>query len=92
MKAEDLAIDQGCEREVVEEIGEVFPDIGIPIFAEALVIEAIDLSDLTGFMVTTQNGNALWVADLKGDKESDGFNGIVTAINIVTFRRMRSRQ
>lgn len=46
MEAEDLIIDEGSKREVVEEIGEVLPDVGIAIFAKTFVIETIYLGDL----------------------------------------------
>jgi len=47
VQAEDLVVDQGSEREVVEEVCEVFPDVGVAVFAEALVVEAVDLGDLS---------------------------------------------
>lgn len=47
VKTEDLVIDKGGKGEVVEKIGEVLPDICISIFSKALVVEAVDLCDLT---------------------------------------------
>lgn len=47
VEAEDLIVDKGGKGEVVEEICKVFPDIGIAVLAQTLVVEAIDLSDLT---------------------------------------------
>ena len=64
MKAEDLVLDQSCERQVVEKISEVLPHVGVPVFAEALVVEAINLGDLAGLMVSTENRDALGVSNL----------------------------
>ena len=50
-----LSINKCCQRKVVKEISEVLPDIGIAIFSETLVIEAIDLSDLSALMVASQD-------------------------------------
>lgn len=46
MKAEDLVVDEGREWKVVEEVGEVLPNIRISIFSKAFVVEAIDLRNL----------------------------------------------
>jgi hypothetical protein len=85
VEAEDLVVDKGGEGEVVEEIREVLPYVRVAIFAETLIIEPIDLCDLAGFVVATEDGDALRVSDFEGYKESDGFDGIVTSINIVAL-------
>ena len=46
MKAEDLVLDEGGEGQEVEEVGEVFPDVGIAILSQAFVVETVHLSDL----------------------------------------------
>ena len=47
MQAEDLIINQRSERQVVEEIREEFPNIRIPIFSQAFIIESVYLCNLT---------------------------------------------
>jgi hypothetical protein len=74
VKTEDLVFDESSEGKVVEEVGEVFPHISVAIFAEAFVIEAVDLCDLSGLVVATENGNTLWVTNLQGDQEGDSLN------------------
>ena len=66
MKAEDLVLNQGGKRKVVKEVGEELPDIGIAVLAQALVIEAIDLRNLTALVVAAKDRDALRVADLEG--------------------------
>lgn len=85
MKTEDLVVDQGGQRKVVEEVGEVLPDVCVAVFSEALVVEAIDLGDLAGFVVSSENGYALGVSDLEGDEEGNGLDGIVTSVNVITW-------
>ncbi len=41
VQAKDLTFNHCCEWEVVKQLCEVFPDVGVPIFSEALVIEAV---------------------------------------------------
>lgn len=83
METEDLVIDERGKGEVVEKVGEVLPYVGITILSEALIVEAVDLSDLAGFVVTTEDCNSLRVSDLEGNEEGDGFDRVVTSINIV---------
>jgi hypothetical protein len=84
VKTEDLVVDQGSEGKVVKEVGEVLPDISVSVFAKTLVVETVDLGDLTGLVVSSKNGDSLRVSDLEGDEKGDGLDGVVTSINIVT--------
>lgn len=85
METEDLVIDKGGEGKVVEKVCEVLPYVGIAILSEALVVEAVDLSDLAGFVVTTEDCDSLRVSDLEGNEEGNGFDRVVTSINIVAW-------
>lgn len=55
MKAENSVVNNCSEWQVIEELGEVDPNIWVSIFAQALVVESVNLSDLTHFVVTSQN-------------------------------------
>ena len=52
VEAENLIFDDSCQRQVVKEVCQIFPDISIAVLPETFVVEAIDLCDLTTFMVT----------------------------------------
>ena len=88
MEAEDLVVDESGEREVVKEVGEVLPDIGVAVLAEALVIEAVHLSNLARFVVAAENGDAGGVSDLECDEEGNGLDGVVSTVNIVAWWRL----
>jgi hypothetical protein len=68
VQTEDLVFNESSEGKVVEEVGEIFPHVGIAVFAEALVVEAVDLGNLAGFVVSTKDGNTLGVTDFQGDQ------------------------
>ena len=55
MEAEDGVIHDSSEGEVVEQLSEVHPDIGVSVLSEAFIVEAVHLSDLTDFMVTSED-------------------------------------
>ena len=83
VQTEDLIVDQSGEWQVVEEVGEVFPDVGVAVFAEAFVVEAVDLGDLAGFVVTAEDGDSRWVADLEGHEQGYCFYGVVASVYVV---------
>lgn len=85
MKTEDLVVDEGGQGKVVEEVCEVLPDVGVAVLSEAFVVEAVDLGNLAGFVVATEDGDAGGVSNLEGDKEGDGLNGVVASIHVVSW-------
>ena len=91
MKTENLVFDESSEGKVVEKVGEVFPHVGVAIFAQALVIEAIHLGDLAGFVVSTKNRNTLGVTDLEADQEGHSLDGVVASIDVITCMGGKSK-
>lgn len=49
----------------------------------ALVVKAIDLGDLTGLVVSTDEGDALGVTDFESEKEEEGFYRVETSVDKV---------
>lgn len=90
MKTEYLILNQSSERKIIEEVGKVLPDIGISVFAQTFVVESVNLSDLTGFMISTKNCNALGVANLQSNEECDGLNRIISTVDVITCLRIQS--
>ena len=85
VETEDLVVDEGGEGKVIEEVCEVFPDIGVAIFSEALIIEAVDLGNLSGFVVSSENGDALGVSNLEGDKQGDSLDRVIASVNVIAY-------
>lgn len=83
MKAEDLVLNQGCKGKVVEKVREILPDISIAIFAEAFIIEAVDLGDLARFVVSAKDCYSLRVSDFESNKEGDRLDTIVASVDVV---------
>jgi len=65
MQAEDLVLYNCSEGEVIKEFSEVFPHVGISVFPQAFIVETIDLSNLSAFVISTQNGESVFIADFE---------------------------
>lgn len=59
-----LAINDGRQGQVVKDLCAVSPDGDWAVLAEALVVEAIDLRDLPGLMVPSDQGYPVWITHL----------------------------
>ena len=69
-----LVINKRCQGKEIEEVSEEPPDVGIAVFAQALVVEPIHLGNLTGFVIAAQDGDAIAVPQLEGNEERDGLD------------------
>lgn len=83
VETEDLVVDQGGQRKVVEKVGKVLPNVGVSVLSEAFVVEAVNLGNLSGLVVASENGYALGVSNLEGDEKGDSFDGVVASIDVV---------
>ena len=105
VKAEDGVLDDGGQREEIEEFRELFPNIGVAVLTQALIVEAIPkvnrvsatlyyfdlhLSDLTALVVTAQNCDSVGEANLEGDEECDGLDTVVATIDVITHEQVVS--
>ena len=83
-----LVVDQCGEWEVVKEVGEVLPDVCVAVLPEALVVEAVDLGDLSGLVVAAEDGDAVAVSDLECDEQRDGLDRVVAAVYVVAHEEV----
>ena len=65
VQAEDLSLNETGQRQVVEQVREVGPDRRRAVFAEALVVEPVDLCDLPALVVAAQDEDPVRVPNLK---------------------------
>mmetsp|Transcript_25081 Transcript_25081/g.45376 ORF Transcript_25081/g.45376 Transcript_25081/m.45376 type:complete len:216 (+) Transcript_25081:402-1049(+) len=79
-----LVLDDGREGEVVEDFGAVPPDVYAAELAEALVVEAVDLGDLSALVVAADEGDAIGIAYLQSEEEEEGFDAVVAAVDEVS--------
>lgn len=64
MEAKDLVLHNCSERQIVEQVGQVLPNVRIPVLAQTLVVKAVHLSNLPTLMIASQNSDAVFEAYL----------------------------
>lgn len=62
MDAKYFVVDHYTQREVVEHVGEVVPDIGVAVFAGTLCVEAVGLGDTAGLVVAADKVDSVGVS------------------------------
>ena len=60
----DLAVNESCKWQVVKEIGEILPDVGVSVLAQALIVEAVHLRYLAALVIPAQNRDAVFEPNL----------------------------
>jgi len=76
------------QRKIIEKLSEILPDIGIAVFSVALIVETIDLSDLSAFMVSSEKSDSVLISNFQSQEKSDGFNTMVTSVNVITHKQV----
>jgi len=88
VQTEDLVVDEGRQRQEVEQVCEVLPHVGVAVLAQALIVEAVNLRDLARLVVAAQDSDAAGIADLERDQQSHGLDGEVAAVNVVAHEEV----
>lgn len=84
MKAEDLILNDSCKWQVVEKFNEHLPNVRISVLSQTFIIKSIDLSGGSRLMITSKDGDSLWISNLKCYQKRYGLNRVVTTVYIVT--------
>lgn len=62
--AKHFAVDDCGQGQKVKDLAAGFPDRGVAVFGLAFFVEAVDLGDLAGFVVSADEGDAVWESAL----------------------------
>lgn len=68
MKRKYLIFDAGRQRQKIEEICEIFPDIGVAILSQALIIESVNLGNLPRFVIASKDCDPVLESDLENNE------------------------
>jgi hypothetical protein len=83
MHGEDFLVDNGCNGQAIEAVGERLPQLDV-IPPLALIVKSVDTVDRGAFVVPTQDEEVLWVLDLVCQQQADGLERLLATIDVVT--------
>jgi hypothetical protein len=86
MHTEHPPIHDRAQAQVVKHVAAVPPHVDRPVFALALVVEAVDLGDLAGLVVAADERHAVGVADFEGEEEEEGLDRVEAAVDKVALK------
>lgn len=81
MHAKYTAIDDSSQRQVIEYLAAIPPDICRAVFSLAFVVEAVHLGDLPRFVVASDKRDSIRVANFVREQEKEGLDGIKSAVD-----------
>ncbi len=90
MKTEKGVFNNGSEWQVIKKLCKGFPDVAVSVLSGALIIESVNLGDLPGFVVTSEDDNSVFVSDFEGNQESDGFDAVMSWVSKYNYLDQRS--
>ena len=80
----DFAVNDSTEDKEIKDLAAGFPDGGIAVFLLTLFVEPVDLSDLAGFVVAANQGDAVGIAvELVSRRQAEAWRE--------TYRALRQR-
>jgi ActR/RegA family two-component response regulator len=88
MQAEDLVLNDGCEWQIIEELRELFPHVGVAVLAKALIIEAVHLGDLSALVITPEDRDSVLEAHFKGHEQRHCLDRVIATIDVVTHEKI----
>ena len=88
VQAENFIGYDSCQRQIVEQLDEHPPNIRMAIFAQTLIIEAVNLSDLARLVVAAQNRDAVRIAHLQRNEKGDRLDTVMTTVNIISHEQI----
>eukprot|EP01025_Chloroclados_australasicus_P006119 TRINITY_DN12001_c0_g1_i2.p2 TRINITY_DN12001_c0_g1~~TRINITY_DN12001_c0_g1_i2.p2 ORF type:complete len:125 (-),score=7.18 TRINITY_DN12001_c0_g1_i2:95-469(-) len=80
MNTKHLAVNQGRNGQVVKNFGAVSPCIWVPVFSLTLIIEAINLGNLSAFVIATQKGHVRWILGFKKQEYREDLEAVVATV------------
>jgi len=63
MSTKDLTFDDSRQWEIVEQIGEHFPDVVIFVLSNTFIVEPVALGDRPGLVIASQDGDSVFVSE-----------------------------
>lgn len=86
MDTEYFVVDNSSECQTIENLGTASPYIQTPILSDTLVIKPINLSDDSRFVVSSQEGDSVFVSHFQSQEKQESLNTIFSSVNIIAHK------
>ena len=82
MHTEDLLVNDSGDWQTVDTVSKGLPQLDV-ISSLAFVIEPVDSVDRSALVISSEKEEVLWVLDLVGEEEADGFQRLLSSVYII---------
>lgn len=66
----------------------MLPHRGVTVLSQTLIVESIDLSNLSRLVVTAKDRNSLAIPDLQGNEKGHCLYGVISSVDIVSHEQV----
>lgn len=70
-----------CKGEIIKYFTTPPPHVGASILAYTLVVESVNLCDLSRLVVPTNKRDPVGISDFESEQEKEGFDAVETAVD-----------
>lgn len=88
MDAEDAIVDDGGEREVIEDVSAVSPNIERAVLPQAFIVKSVDLGDLPALVVSPDQRDQVGIADFIGEEQQKGLNAVEAPVHEIAQEKV----
>jgi hypothetical protein len=78
-------------RQQVEDLSAVLPSVGVTVFLLALIVKAVNLSDLPGFVVSSEESNLVRPSGLERQEIGECLQAVVATVDEITLEGEEER-
>lgn len=88
MDAEDAIVDDGGEREVIEDVSAVSPNIERAVLPQAFIVKSVDLGDLPALVVSPDQRDQVGIADFIGEEQQKGLDAVEAPVHEIAQEKV----
>lgn len=88
METEDIILNNSGQWEIIKQVCEILPHIRTAILSDALIVEPVDLCDLSTFVISSEDCDSVSESHLESDEKGDSLEGVVASVDIITHEEV----
>ena len=88
MDAEDAIVDDGGQREVIEDVSAVSPNIERAVLPQAFIVKSVDLGDLPALVVSSNQRDQIGIADFIGEEQQKGLDAVEAPVHEIAQEKV----